>query len=117
MIKSISSSSPYIYIEGGNPLSTYIQGHPGGLNVGSVRFNDSNQNIEVYDVNMWVTMNTLYANVTLSPQGEQLLNWLEKFKQEHEQEILLREKSPAVRNAWEQYQVVKTLATKEKANV
>jgi hypothetical protein len=56
-------------------------------------------------------------SVSMSPMYTELLEWLVKFKQEHELEKRLREESPAVRNAWEQYQVVKTLATKEKANV
>jgi hypothetical protein len=46
-----------------------------------------------------------------------LLNWLSAFKYEHEQELKLREEIPAVKNAWEQYQVVKILAKKEKQDV
>jgi len=117
MIKTISASGRYLYVEGGNPISTYISGHPSGLNVGNVRFNNNNQNLEVYNGDSWVMMNTSYANIKLSPHGEQLLEWLERFKQEHEQEKQLREESQAVKNAWEQYQVIKTLATKEKADV
>jgi hypothetical protein len=113
MIKNISTSSQYLYVEGGNPISTYISGHPGGLNVGQVRFNNSSQNIEIYDGNGWITFNTSYATIKLSPLGEGLLSWLENFKTEYEKEKELREKIPALKNAWERYQVVKILATKE----
>jgi len=49
----------------------------------------------------------------MSPTYADLLNWLSSFKYEHEQELKLREESLAVKNAWEQYQVVKALAKKE----
>ena len=39
--------------------------------------------------------------------------WLQNFRMEHEKEKKLREENQAVKNAWEQYQVVKTLAQKE----
>jgi hypothetical protein len=52
--------------------------------------------------------------VSMSPMYKESLDWLVKFKQEQEQEKHLRENSQAVKNAWEQYQVVKILAEKEK---
>jgi hypothetical protein len=41
------------------------------------------------------------------------LRWLILFRQEYEEEKRLRESHPAIQKAWEQYQVVKTLAQKE----
>ena len=41
------------------------------------------------------------------------LTWLDSFRKEYETEKKLREESPAVKNAWEQYQVVKALTKKE----
>ena len=43
------------------------------------------------------------------------LKWLDTFRKEYEAEQQLREESQAVKNAWEQYQVVKALAKKETA--
>jgi hypothetical protein len=51
--------------------------------------------------------------VSMYPNYRECMEWLVKFKYEHEQEQRLREESPAVKNAWEQYQVVKALAKKE----
>ena len=53
-------------------------------------------------------------SVSMTPSQSELLSWLSKFKYGHEQELKLREESQAVKNAWEQYQVVKILAEKEK---
>lgn len=44
------------------------------------------------------------------------LVWLDNFRKEYEAECRLREESLAVKNAWEQYQVVKALAKKETSN-
>ena len=52
-------------------------------------------------------------SVTMTPTYREMLDWLSRFKYEHEAEQRLREESPAVKNAWEQYQVVKALAKKE----
>ena len=45
------------------------------------------------------------------------LRWLNMFRQEYEEEKKMRESHPAVQKAWEQYQVIKTLAQKEKETV
>ena len=66
--------------------------------------------IQVYKMD---TYGGIDLSVTMSPTYADLLNWLSSFKYEHEQELKLREESLAVKNAWEQYQVVKALAKKE----
>ena len=70
--------------------------------------------IQVYKMD---TYGGIDLSVTMSPTYADLLNWLSAFKYEHEQELKLREETPAVKNAWEQYQVVKILAKKEKQDV
>ena len=70
--------------------------------------------IQVYKTD---TYGGIDLSVTMSPTYADLLNWLSAFKYEHEQELKLREEIPAVKNAWEQYQVVKILAKKEKQDV
>jgi hypothetical protein len=66
--------------------------------------------IQVYKMD---TYGGIDLSVTMTPTYADLLNWLSMFKYEHEQELKLREESLAVKNAWEQYQVVKALAKKE----
>ena len=67
--------------------------------------------IQVYKMD---TYGGVDLSVTMSPTYADLLNWLSAFKYEHEEELKLREESLAVKNAWEQYQVVKALSQKEK---
>jgi hypothetical protein len=51
---------------------------------------------------------------TNSPYADDI-RWLSKFRREYEEEKRLRETNQAVNKAWEQYQVIKTLAQKEPA--
>jgi hypothetical protein len=69
--------------------------------------------IQVYKMD---TYGGIDLSVTMTPLYADLLVWLSMFKNEHEAEQRLREESPAVKNAWEQYQVVKALAKKETSN-
>jgi hypothetical protein len=66
--------------------------------------------IQVYKMD---TYGGVDLSVTMTPLYADLLVWLSMFKHEHEQELKLREESLAVKNAWEQYQVVKALAKKD----
>ena len=69
--------------------------------------------IHVYKMD---TYGGIDLSVTMNPTYADLLIWLSMFKHDHEQEQKLREESLAVKNAWEQYQVVKALAKKETTN-
>ena len=51
--------------------------------------------------------------ISMSMHHKENMMWLQRFRMEHEKELRLREENQAVKNAWEQYQVVKLLAQKE----
>lgn len=55
-------------------------------------------------------------NIGMIPQYKEALEWLVQFKQEHEQEKLYRQNHPAVKNAYEQYQVVLQLSRSDTDN-
>jgi len=69
------------------------------------------------DDQIYVSTNDIYGGqelrITMNSISKENLNWLQNFRMEHEKEKKLREENIAVKNAWEQYQVVKTLAQKE----
>jgi hypothetical protein len=81
MIKSISSSGQYIQVTGGSP-GAYVNGYSGLQGVGNMRYNTSNQNIEVFDGNNWVTLSTSYPTVGLTGEAEALLNWARQKRDE-----------------------------------
>ena len=69
------------------------------------------------DEMIYTTMNDVYGGqelrINMNANAKDNLMWLQQFRYEYEKEQKLREENVAVKNAWEQYQVVKTLAQKE----
>ena len=74
MIKDIIPSGRYTQVSGGN-ASTYVNGYSGLQGVGNMRYNTSNQCMEVFDGNNWVTIAMDYASVGLNGEAESLLDW------------------------------------------
>lgn len=108
MIKGINSYSPAIIVSDGMPYMPPIS--PGALSAGQLRYNPNTQATEVYDGVSWLPISPRPASISLSPEVEGLLVWLRQHRMEVETEKNLRESHPAVKKAWEQYQVVKTLS-------
>jgi len=81
MIKSIHASGRYMSVSGGNS-STYINNYSGAQGVGNMRFNTTNQNIEVFDGNNWITLNMDYSSIGLNGEAESLLDWACKKRDE-----------------------------------
>jgi hypothetical protein len=91
MIKDIISSSEYLRVTG-NLNSTYVNGQSGLQGVGNVRYNTTNQNLEVYDGFNWIMINMSVANVGLNAEAVALLDWAKKQKEQQEKlERLARE--------------------------
>lgn len=98
MIKSISTTSPYISVSGGNPGSTYIGNYSNSPGVGNMRYNPNSQNIEVFDGNTWIILSAHHSNINLTPEAVSLLEWARK-KRDQELEIeRLAETSPVIKD-------------------
>ena len=119
MIKSIYANSPYINVAGGNPSSTYIA-HGSGPGVGNMRYNPNSQNIEVFDGNLWVILQTMGAYISLDGQAISILKWAEKKMLEEAERNKLAETNPAIKDLMNQIQqkeeqinIVQTLLKEE----
>ena len=105
MINGINSSGRYITVTGGNSSNPYIS--PGAAGAGIMRWNPNTNNIEVNDGNMWVTVATSYASVSLSQEAESLLDWArEQRNKQYEYERLAKD-NEAVRIAIENLEKAK----------
>ena len=120
MIKSIHSSSPFLTVSGGNPGSTYIGNYSNSPGVGNMRYNPSNQNIEVYDGSTWIILSAHHANINLSDEAVSLLEWARKKRNEELELERLAESSPAIKDLVnqikdkeEQIKIVQTLLKEE----
>ena len=108
MIKNIASSSAHITVS--NPYSPNIYNN-GMMNVGQVRYNTVNQNMEVFDGNMWQGI-SMATTVGLSYEAEDAIRWAQE-KMRDEAELKQRmEKNPGLKDAWEKFQIMDIL-TKE----
>jgi hypothetical protein len=100
MIKGITQSGRYTIVSNGN-ASTYVNSYSGQQGVGNMRFNTSTQNMEVFDGNNWIMLNTSYASVGLTPDAESLLDWARNKRDEEMAWKSLAEKNQAVKIALE----------------
>lgn len=82
MIKSITSGSKYVTVQGGMPAQLYINSHNGAMKVGDVRFNTSIQSLQVFDGNTWHDLHGAYPTVGLSSEAESLLDWAREKRAE-----------------------------------
>lgn len=109
MIKNISALGSSIHVSTGSTTYPYISNNT-PLS-GMMRYNSINQAVEVTDGTAWYNISN-QSTISLSPEVEDLLKWVRQYRAEIEAEKKLRENNIAVKKAWEQYQVVKTLSEK-----
>lgn len=75
------ASGRYVQISGGSS-STYVNGYSGLQGVGNMRYNTSNQNMEVFDGNNWIQLNMGIASIGLNGEAESLLDWAREKRNE-----------------------------------
>lgn len=88
--------------------------------VGQIRYNGSSQNLEVYDGNSWIMMNSAHPTIELSPHVQAVVAWAQTKMAEESRLKALAAKHPAVadaleasKKAQEQVQIVAALVDVE----
>ena len=107
IVSSINPGSVYFPVNADPDTSTIT---------GSVRYNPNRNALEVWNGSSWMVIADTHTTVDLSPEIENILRWArkkmtEEYKLEH-----LMSKYPALRNAHDQFQLVKHLVAEEKNN-
>lgn len=103
MIKNLTPGSG---ISINNNYSTWpsfyntVQSTGNGL-VGQIRYNGSSQNLEVYDGNSWIMMNSAYPTIELSPHVQAVVAWAQTKMAEESRMRELAAKHPSVADALE----------------
>tara|TARA_R110000868_G_scaffold15136_1_gene69394 strand:- start:954 stop:1310 length:357 start_codon:yes stop_codon:yes gene_type:complete len=100
MIKAIHASGKYIQVIGGS-ASTYVTAQPGSQGVGNLRFNTSQQRLEVYDGMTWLELNSPHASVGLNGVAEEAIDWARRQMEEEKRLEVLAKEHPAVADALE----------------
>ena len=106
MIKGITGNSTYVNVNQGYPASMpYV--NPTALSSGSLRYNPSNQNMEVYDGNSWIPIMANYATIDLPDWVKATLDWAhERMTEERNLEYLCA-KYPGLDKARNNYELFK----------
>ena len=88
--------------------------------IGMLSYDNSSQQMKVYDGNSWMTIGGGSATVNLNPNAISILKWAEKKMQEEYELKALAEKHPAIndlvnqiKEKEEQLKVVQTLLKEE----
>ncbi len=97
MIKSITSNSKYITVNGGSSPSTYIS--PGAVGSGMIRWNGNMNQMEVNDGNSWLPLSMNYTTIELTPEVEGLLEWAKRRQREEQEMQKLSQTHPAMKKA------------------
>ena len=100
MIKAIHTIGKYIQVIGGS-ASTYVTAQPGSQGVGNLRFNTSQQRLEVYDGMTWLELNSPHASVGLNGVAEEAIDWARRQMAEEKRLEILAKENPAVQDALE----------------
>jgi hypothetical protein len=112
MIKDIMQAGRYVQVSGGS-ASTYVNGYSGLQGVGNMRYNTTNQNMEVFDGSTWVALNMGYASVGLTTDAESLLDWARQKRDEEFKLQSLIDKHPGLKEAYERLEIMKALCLEE----
>lgn len=119
MIRQIYSSGRYMSVIGGTGAN-YVSASPNSPRTGSMWFNTSLQQIEVYDGSSWIALTSNTPTISLTSEAESLLDWAKRKKTEEEQEQSLAQSNPTIADLLEQKKsieekinIVKTLIKPE----
>ena len=101
MIKGINTGTG---LQANNGYTTWPQFYnsmqnTGNSLIGSVRYNGSSQNLEVYDGNSWLIMSASYPTVELAPHVQAVVAWAQTKMAEEARIKELAAKHPTVADA------------------
>ena len=111
MIKNITQMGAFTQVSSYYPPQIYGNGQ----SAGQVRYNTSNQQMEVYDGNSWISISQT-ATVGLSMPAEEAIRWsLGKMTEERDLKARM-EKHPGLKDAYEKFQLLDILTKEEDGN-
>lgn len=108
MVNHLSITSPHL------TTSSYQAPYIGnnGQSAGTMRFNTTTQQMEVFDGNMWINIS---QNVTvgMSWTAEEAIRWATEKMQEERALKERMERHPGLRDAYEKFQIMDILTKEE----
>jgi hypothetical protein len=84
----------------------------GGQSAGEMRYNTSNQLVEVYNGNIWQNISE-HITINLTPDAEEAIQWATIKMQEESALKAKLEKYPTLKSAYEQFKMIEVLVYEE----
>ena len=100
MIKGLATGSRYTVVSAGNTSVPYINQNTNNPIQGMLRISGSD--LQVFDGNSWIVMNSSYATVGLTPDAELLLDWARKKRDDELFLENLSKTNPTIKDLVEQ---------------
>jgi hypothetical protein len=101
MIKNITPGTGITINHAHVSWPTFYNSSSGNSLVGQMRYNGSNQNIEVYDGASWLIMNSAYPTIELDGVTQEAIQWTRRQMEEEKRMLELAKKHPTVADALE----------------
>lgn len=113
MISKLINNSP-AYLEVSNGSYPYILNGSNSFN-GQLRLKDNN--LQVFSEGNWMDIEySCTSTIKMSSYAEELLAWCHQTRVDEMQEKELHEKYPALKNAYEKYDMIKALVLSEEGS-
>ena len=96
MIKGVAQSGRYTIVSAGNTSVPYINQNLNNPMQGIVRINGSD--LQAFDGQNWIVMNSSYATVGLTPDAESLIDWARQKRDEEVATLKLAETNPTIKS-------------------
>jgi len=97
----------------GGSSGTYVNAYSGSQGVGNLRFNTTNQQMEVYDGTAWTLLNTPDATIGLNDEAESLLDWARERRNEEQAFKERMKRYPGLQEAYERLEIMKALTLEQ----
>jgi len=104
MINNLTVTSPFLTASSYN--TPWIPNN--GQSAGEVRFNTSNQQMEVYDGSSWYVVSQ-NVSVGMSYEADEVLRWAGLKMREEDELKAKMEKYPTLKSAYEQFKMIEAL--------
>lgn len=105
MINGLTTGSKYIQVTGGEPSNHISRSYdPGAHSQGDMMYDLNHQCMRVFDGTKWQTLHGSYANIEMTREAEELLDWARKKRDEEQRFAVLARSNPALKDAIEALQ-------------
>lgn len=110
MLDKLIADSPLLTVQ--EYGRTHITGDAANSLTGQVRFNVSNQKLEVYTGHSWVSISWDHS-VNFAPDLQRIITWAKNKMQQDEELEAKMQKYPGLRDAYGQFKMLEALAHEE----